>query len=77
MLVLHEGSCLYVPRGNDKLVIADDVTLTEACELRLQEAKYDAEIRSEPKPFVSPVVRKVLKPLRRSHTQVGTGWPKS
>ena len=60
--VYHNGSLLLIARETGALVLADDLTFTEACEYMLEQSKVD--------PRISPVVRKTLR--KRSQP----GWPK-
>lgn len=75
MAVMHEGSCLFIARSNGtRLMLAEDVTLTEACEVMLSNAKSQSKWLGLTEPIVGPAVRKTLrKPVRR---QSQTGWPK-
>jgi hypothetical protein len=70
MILMHEGSCLFIPRNNgSKLMIATDVTLTEACEL--------LHSRRSRGLITGPPVRKVAYPkFAGRRQQSGTGWPK-
>jgi len=79
MLIIHEGSCLFIHReGKRGFVLAEDVDLTEACEIMLDSAKAMEQHRKTGNLIVSPVIRKVayprtVSPMRR---QSSTGWPK-
>lgn len=79
MIVMHEGSCLYVQRRDGtRLVILNDVDFNEACEYLLTELKHEYWLRDEKLTLaVSPAVRKVCyprKPGKRQRSQ--TGWPR-
>lgn len=78
MTVLHEGSCLFIYRSNgSRLELANDVTLTEACELMLEHMKLECKARAMPIPVVSLAVRKVAYPkIAGKRKQSSTGWPK-
>lgn len=78
MVLMHEGSCLFIPRSNGgRLMIATDVTLTEACEMALNDIKVRAMQANKPKPIVGLSVRKVAYPrVAGKRQQSGTGWPK-
>lgn len=76
MLLMHEGSCLFIPRkGGGRLDYANDVDLTEACEIVYRIAITEAQWRGKSKPIVSPVVRKVCYPRIAGRRQSQTGWP--
>lgn len=77
MIIMHEGSCLFVPRSDGtKLMLAEDVTLTEACEIMIADAKRQSKWLDLPEPITGVAVRKTLrKPVVRKPSD--TGWPKS
>jgi hypothetical protein len=78
MIIMHEGSCLFIPRNNGtRVTLANDMTLTEACEYMLKDVQMRAKFDGAPKPVIGLAVRKVCYPrVPGKRRQSSTGWPK-